>query len=282
MNNNRNVRVQSAEQTLQILKNKYYQIQNRKISVSEQIDHSVNHSILYTSEDLDDLIQEAGKRITTEDRETIISIENCTSMQAFKRFSSDEKTGCLNFASAMNPGGGFLSGAQAQEESLSRASSLYLSQMRYFDEMYNYNRHRKTYLYSDRMIYSPAVCFFKDDDNNLLSEPYYMDVLTSPAVNISAMLQNKRPDELEKTRETMLKRIDKLLAAFYVNGARNLILGAWGCGVFGNKPRDVANYFAHFLTGDGKYSKCFGHIIFAIYCNGKNRDNIEDFVNVFE
>lgn len=281
MNNNRNTRIESAEQTLQIIEAKQYNIQDTVIDITTQVDYSVANSKLYTEEVLDDLLLEVEKRIINENRKTVINVENCTSMQAAGKFTSKEKIGCLNFASAKNAGGGFISGAQAQEESLARASSLYPTQMKFYNEMYEYNRNRNTFLYSDRMIYSQAVCFFKDDNNNLLSKPYCMDILTSPAVNIGAMHQNNRMGELPMVKDTMLNRIDKILALFYMNNVKNLILGAWGCGVFRNNPDDVAGYFAHFLINNGKYSKCFDNIIFAVYSTGKKRENISEFENVF-
>ncbi len=281
MNNNRNARVQSAEQTLQIIRDKQYQVQNKMVDITAEIDYSITNSKLYTAEILDDLLLKTEKQILVENRKTIITVENCTSMQAAGKFDSNDKIGCLNFASAKNAGGGFVSGAQAQEESLARASSLYPTQMKFYHEMYEYNRNRDTFLYSDRMIYSPAVCFFKDDNDTLLSKPYCMDILTSPAVNIGAMIQHNRSDELSKAKNTMLNRIDKMLAVFYINGVKNLILGAWGCGVFRNNPNDIAGYFAHFLINEGKYSKCFDNIIFAVYSKGKKRENISDFENIF-
>lgn len=282
MNHNRNARAESAEQTLQIIKDKQYQVQNKTIDITAKMDYSITNSKLYTAEELDDLLVKLEKQILIENKKTIITVENCTSMQAAGKFQSQDKIGCLNFASAKNAGGGFISGSQAQEESLARASSLYPAQMKFFHEMYEYNRNRDTFLYSDRMIYSPAVCFFKDDNNNLLSEPYCMDILTSPAVNIGAMIQHNRTDELSKAKDTMMNRIDKMLAVFYINGVKNLILGAWGCGVFRNNPNDIANYFAHFLINDGKYSKCFDKIIFAVYSTGKKRENISNFENIFK
>ena len=51
-----------------------------------------------------------------------------------------------------------------------------------------------------------------------------------------------------------------------------MILGAWGCGVFCNNLNDIANYFAHFLINEGKYSKCFDNIIFAVYSTEKKRE----------
>ena len=68
----------------------------------------------------------------------------------------------------MNPGGGFLSGSQAQEESLARATALYpcLAQM---TEMYETNRQLNSPLFTDNMIYSPEVPVFRDDDDILLA-----------------------------------------------------------------------------------------------------------------
>jgi uncharacterized protein (TIGR02452 family) len=190
------------------------------------------------------------------------------------------KIACLNFASAKNPGGGFQSGAQAQEESLTRASSLYPTLTKYFSEMYEYNRSRKTLLYSDYMIYSPNVVFFKNDADELLKNPYIMDILTSPAVNIGAMKQNS--DEVFLAEKTMLSRIDKILSVFLMQKVENIILGAWGCGVFQNNPQDVARYFAHFLKGGGKYEKCFQTIVFAVFDKSINLQNITPFNDVFK
>jgi len=69
----------------------------------------------------------------------------------------------LNFASAKNPGGGFLGGGSAQEESLARSSGLFpcINQMQ---QMYETNRAYRSCLYTDHMIYSPRVPVFRDDE----------------------------------------------------------------------------------------------------------------------
>ena len=194
---------------------------------------------------------------------------------------TDEIVGCLNFASAKNPGGGFLTGALAQEECLASASSLYLSlSQEKCMEMYEYNRSHKTCLYSDYMIYSPGVVFFKDDSGCLLETPYQADILTSPAVNIAAMSMTN-PADLPYVEQTMLTRIDKMLAVFALHNVENLVLGAWGCGVFQNSPHDIARYFAAFLSGNGKYARAFLKITFAVYDRSSNQGNFNAFREVF-
>ncbi|MFI2364569.1 TIGR02452 family protein [Promicromonospora sp. NPDC019610] len=44
------------------------------------------------------------------------------------------------------------------------------------------------------------------------------------------------------------------------HGSRRLVLGAWGCGVFGNDPADVASAFAEALAERPR----FEHVTFAI------------------
>lgn len=280
--NNRNKRVESAQQTLDIIEQGYYIVNNEKIDISRFVDESVKRTTLYTSGYFDKGLNSVEAEISNCNFQTNITVKNYTAMEAAEELlSKGGKTGCLNFASAKNPGGGFLGGAQAQEESLARASALYPTQMKYFKELYEYNRAQNTYLYSDYMIYSPDVLFFKDDRDDLLAKPYVLDILTSPAVNIGAMEQNNRPDEKAKAEQVMMSRIDKLLSVFVLAGVDNLILGAWGCGVFRNHPEDVARYFAHYLLNDGKYAKCFKNIIFAVFDSSKKQENINAFLQGF-
>src|ERR1700676_3459584 len=76
-----------------------------------------------------------------------------------------DKIGILNFASAKNPGGGFINGAQAQEESLARSSILYASLMTSAGQLFytSHKRDPKAGYYSHAMICSPGVIFFRDD-----------------------------------------------------------------------------------------------------------------------
>jgi hypothetical protein len=78
----------------------------------------------------------------------------------------DNKIGILNFASAKHPGGGFLNGAQAQEESIARSSTLYPSLMsETATPFYTVHRHDpQAGYYSHSMVYSPNVLLLRDDE----------------------------------------------------------------------------------------------------------------------
>ncbi|NVK63507.1 MAG: TIGR02452 family protein [Flavobacteriales bacterium] len=252
-------RTEKARETLQILDKGWFELNGQRIDISEEVEESKRKTTLYSPDELEKI---ANTIETDLGRNTVIEVVNETTMEGACALNpSLEKVGVLNFASAKNPGGGFLGGAQAQEESLARSSSLYLS-IDQMQEMYNFNRSRRTYVYSDYMIYSEDVIFFRNDEMELM-QPYKVDVITSPAVNVSAMLQNNR-SELSKVQEAMLQRIDKMLALFVDKGIKRIVLGAWGCGVFRNDPKDMARYFAHFLKGDGKYTNAFEHVRFSV------------------
>ncbi|WP_426510216.1 TIGR02452 family protein [Dactylosporangium sp. McL0621] len=165
----------------------------------------------------------------------------------------------LVFASAKNPGGGFLGGAEAQEESLARASALYTCQ-RTAPEFYDFHRHQHDLRYSDRVIYSPAVPCFRDDNGRLLDAPFRTAFLTAAAPNLGALLRNQ-PGDAADVPEVLRRRATRVLEIAAGHGHRTLVLGAWGCGVFRNMPAEVARAFAVAL----ERVPCFERVVFAIY-----------------
>ena len=174
---------------------------------------------------------------------------------------SNERIGVLNFASAYNPGGGFLKGSMAQEESLCYASNLYYIQKEFTNEFYKYNKTLKTKCYSNRMIFSEKIVFVKNSSFNLLDKPVYADILTVPAVNIGAALKNGEDES--KCNEIMKDRMRNILKVLLCYGEETIVLGAFGCGVFGNHPKKIAKYWKELLDEGWLYK--FKKIIFAVY-----------------
>ncbi|MEO6575413.1 MAG: TIGR02452 family protein, partial [Polyangiaceae bacterium] len=200
-----------------------------------------------------------------------------TTAQAARRLAEREgELGAvaLNFASAKNPGGGFLGGAKAQEEDLARCSALYeclLTQRAYYDA----NRSLGSALYTDHMIYSPDVPFFRNERLELLETPFLVSILTAPAPNAGAVWKN-HPEDGPQIRTTLDDRAKKLLAVAADRGHRCLILGAWGCGAFHNDPSHVAEAFAVHLASPA-FAGAFERVIFPIYERGSERKNLAAF-----
>ncbi|MNY17039.1 hypothetical protein D3C86_1503360 [compost metagenome] len=219
--------------------------------------------------------------ITTGNHQTIIEVRNETTLNAAKRLKQNEgfdKIIALNFASARSPGGGFLRGATAQEESLSYSSGLYpcIVQMK---EMYEYNEKHKSALYSDYTIYSPDVPVFRDDSFNFLEKPYNCSFITMPAPN-AGVLKAREPHRTNELEETMKRRIEKTLTIAINNGYEAIVLGAFGCGVFQNDPWKVAKYFSDFIYKDKRFKGQFKKIIFAVFDKERNTPTLSAFRNV--
>ncbi len=173
-----------------------------------------------------------------------ITVTNETSLDAARRLGGE--LACLNFASAKNGGGGFLRGAKAQEEDLARASALYRT-LRAAPEFYAFHRGQGDLRYSDRVIYSPGVPVIRDEHGDLLDQPYLLTFLTAAAPNAAAIRANT-PALLADVPRALRARAVRVLAVAASHGQRRLILGAWGCGVFGNDPALVADAFADGLA----------------------------------
>lgn len=256
---------------------KYKNTKNKEIFIKEDVDFSVKNTILYSPEDGDKLVEKQQSNVVENKYQTKFEVTKETTLKAISRLLDEgyDNVSALNFASARHPGGGFINGSSAQEESLARSSSLYES-LSTKKEMYDYNNKHKSGLYSDYMIYSPNVVVFKDDFGDILDLSYKCSFITSPAVN----LNNIQSEERKQIRNVMTKRIEKILAVSLENGHDTIVLGAFGCGVFKNRPADVTQIFGQVLNSS-KFKNQFKKVVFAVYDKERNTPTFNVFKNAF-
>lgn len=259
----RKQRAAIATETIEIIDQGSYVFAGQQRSIAEQLDQMKTGTRLFTPTQLDELLLAQSAATAHSKVKTQFEVLNTTTFAAAKQLIDDGFANpmCLNFASAKNPGGGFQSGAQAQEECLARASGLYgslIQDMTY----YEVNRECKSALYTNHLIYSPNVPVFRDDQDRFIS-PYEVSIITSPAVNAGAVAHN-HPEDLDQIQPTMQHRIRSVLAVAKHFGHSAIVLGAWGCGVFRNDPRNMADWFVDALTEDGRFTGFFERVVFAV------------------
>lgn len=267
-----------ARETLKIMEQGYYEVDGKRVEIEALQGTSVQKSFLLTPEQGEALIQEyeASKK-EPRTRTSMVTL-NCSAVDAILKLSGRGKAAAiLNFASAKNPGGGFINGAMAQEESLAASSSLYETLLAH-EDYYVINRACKTMMYTDHAIYSPNVPFFRNGRFCLLEKPVTASVLTLPAVNMG---QVRLKGEDVKTAEKVMKHRMKLaLAIFASQGCKDLILGAYGCGVFRNDPQKIALWWKELL--DETFAGEFETILFAVLDRSSTGSCIRPFQELFE
>lgn len=177
----------------------------------------------------------------------------------------------LNFASFTRPGGGFIKGSMAQEEALCHVSDLYEVLVNFTDKYDDNFRHKTNHgLYQNWAIYSPDIIFI-EDENKPTERVITADVITCAAPNKTAATEVEN-DAYDKCLES---RIAFVLDVCEMKRVKKLVLGAFGCGVFGNDPERVADIFMNLLSS-GRYS--FKHVVFGVPDTPKQ--NYEAFRNV--
>lgn len=254
--------IQVAKDTVRISQEEFYEVNGRKVSFPK----SNYDNVLVISPQMGEELLKWNITEMFSDEECEYEIVNADSFQAARTMHEPL---VMNFANAHNPGGGFLLGATAQEEALCRCSTLYVSiHSRAAAEMYRFNNSHLSAVESDYMLLSPDVYVFRDEKCEFLEEPYHVGVVTIPAPNRHGAAMFASATTI---KETMLRRIRIMLRMAARHGYKNLVLGAWGCGAFGNNPKDVAAYFKQVLVDEG-YEYCFDKVCFAIYGkeDGKN------------
>ena len=264
-----------AKETVAICEAGFYVAPSgKRVEIAAVIKNAVAGTMFYSPENPPQL--KAGQ-ITNA---TIIEVINETACEAIARLQAlGGHVGCLNFASAKNAGGGFLTGAQAQEEALARSSALYPCLLQ-AQQYYERNRANRSTIYLDLAIYSPLVPFFRNDDGVLLECPILASVITAPAPNAGAVMRNE-PHNIGAIEPALRRRAGLVLRVAQTHGIESLVLGAWGCGVFRNDPIMVAKVFAELLGETNQLRMAFRKVVFAVFDRTDVQKTFQAFQQVF-
>jgi uncharacterized protein (TIGR02452 family) len=252
-------RIQWAKQTVAICnEGSYTASSGRMVNLAAEIERARAATVIHSPENPPPI---SGRRRTGRTR---IEVRNETTFDALQQLADGiDHVACLNFASATNPGGGFMSGAQAQEEALARSSALYPCLLR-APEFYERNRANRSAIYLDLVIYSPGVPFFRDDSGGLLETPMLASVISAPAPNAGAVAQNE-PGNMVLLESALRRRAELVLQTAQGHEVDKLVLGAWGCGVFRNDPQMVARVFSELIGISGPFDRAFSEVVFAVF-----------------
>jgi len=193
---------------------------------------------------------------------TRVTLSDETTVSTLHRLNA---SGCrnivvLNFASGTTPGGGYLRGGSAQEEALCRATSLHPALVAQA-AFYQRNKDAGDAIYHDDLIMTPSLTVFRDDWHQLTSSPFLCNVLTCPAPNRAALdATSSGKHAIERADRALMTRIGLILDTAASLKPDVTILGAWGCGDFGNDPELVAQLFHRALRA----RLALSHVHFAI------------------
>lgn len=154
------------------------------------------------------------------------------------------RVGILNMASMLAPGGGFLNGASSQEESLCMRTTLLPSLS---DSFYR--------LPEVGGIYTPDVLVFRDAEAEDLEkrDRWFVDCVSAgmlrfPSISVDETT-GRGSYSSSKDRELVIEKMRAVMRIFQSKGVKKVVLGAWGCGAYGNPVGEVAAAWRKVLLG---------------------------------
>jgi len=281
---NKQERVKEYENTVALCNKGFYTINGNEIHIDGLDDYMVHGTRFYNKKIRTDYTE--YPRYETE----IKVVNNDCLYEAKKMIDNGLRPAVLNMASFHTPGGGVTRGSSAQEENLFRRTNLFKSLYQFHDIGKDFGIEQKEERYpldyNYGGIYSPRVIVFKESDDadyKLMEEPFYVDVVTLPAVKNPKTKNGK----IVPWVETVIKnKIRQILDIALSNGNDSLVLSAFGCGAYGTPPEEMAKFFADVLASE-KYQGLFKVVHFAIIdlssTNGEHNPNgnIKPFKDVF-
>ncbi|EMC97958.1 hypothetical protein BAUCODRAFT_409264 [Baudoinia panamericana UAMH 10762] len=165
----------------------------------------------------------------------------------------------LSFASASRPGGGFVDGANSQEEFLCARSTLWHSLS---DSLYP--------LPDIGGVLSPDVMVFRDstpEANDLLKiDRFFVDVISAnmPRFPDGRGRSEERLEHActcgvsycDRDRDIIVRKMKAVLRMAQMRGTERLVLGAWGCGgAHGHPIKEVAKLWRKVIAGGPRQRK---------------------------
>ena len=232
------------------------------------ISDSIEHTVFYPEDE--DIFPEIKKKKGTKVPKNVV-VSNADTFTTAGKLSQQYKgkIAVLNFANAYHPGGGVLIGASAQEEDLCRVSTLYPVLASDINRKRFYEKHCmcKSAKGSSDILYSPEILVFRFNDEQYTymtpDEFFCVDVITCAAPQLPrGFVEHATEMEREQLYQIHLERGRRIIESAVKNGAKILVLGAFGCGAFQNDPCIVAKAYRELVIS---YAHCFERIEFAVY-----------------
>jgi len=290
---------QILDETLGILEDKYYFVNDNQVllKLSEEQMKQVE---VYLPERTAEIQAGADKKVenrkteqckmSCDDFDTFAMARKMSQQYGLTGETNDRKCLVLNFANPYHPGGGVRRGAKAQEEDMCRCSTLLPSlESQEARAYYEYNFLHKCITKegndygTSALTLTPNVEIFRNRKGELLEDTTVVAVVTSAApILYNSMLTDSWVKEY---CDSLFSKISAILTCAAYHGYRYLVLGAWGCGAFGNDPDVVAPMFSKVFkkfSYDGKtIDELFERISFAVPYSEKKPDNYLAFEEVF-
>lgn len=208
------------------------------------------------------LLRDLSQATSSQTSRPNVRVIDCDTLDAAQELHANypsNRIAVLSMASPLRPGGGVLTGATSQEESLCMRSTLFPSLR---DEFYR--------LPDDAVIFTSDVLVFRAQDLSPMpkSDRFFVDVISCAAPRFPEVEDGKYV--VEADREAMVKKIRLILRAAIMKGCKRIVLGALGCGAYANPAQEVAEIFKRVICGKTKRNsdETWGgleEIIFAIH-----------------
>lgn len=213
-------------------------------------------SRLYVGDKVTPLKKFEKTNISVVNQDTLV-----TCQQYVLSHDKDDKNVCaLNMASYFCPGGGVERGSTAQEEGLFRRTNYVITLKKHFYPM------KRPFV-----VYSPNVWIIKDENYDDLSTPFEVAFIAAAALKYPETHNGKYANQSDF--DIMFRTIENVFKCAYANGHTTLVLGALGCGAYGNPQGPIIDIFNILLE---RYYGCFKNIVFAVYSRRDNNFDLFD------